>query len=104
MKVGMVFFFFFSSRRRHTRFSRDWSSDVCSSDLRVVCGIAGQSTAPVRIAANVNDLGAVDGEDLVQPLRRGEPRSFGPAGHGEPEDDSITVDFDTLDAGHGAIG
>src|SRR2546429_3284096 len=26
--------FFFSSRRRHTRCSRDWSSDVCSSDLR----------------------------------------------------------------------
>src|SRR5690606_40881758 len=25
--------FFFSSGRRHTRFSRDWSSDVCSSDL-----------------------------------------------------------------------
>src|SRR5690606_40814712 len=29
-----LFVFFFSSRRRHTRFSRDWSSDVCSSDLR----------------------------------------------------------------------
>src|SRR5688572_32737355 len=29
-----VFFFFFSSRRRHTRFDCDWSSDVCSSDLR----------------------------------------------------------------------
>src|SRR5690349_23012784 len=28
-----VFFFFFSSRRRHTRSLRDWSSDVCSSDL-----------------------------------------------------------------------
>src|SRR5207302_3790256 len=28
--------FFFSSRRRHTRFSRDWSSDVCSSDLNDV--------------------------------------------------------------------
>src|SRR5690606_40594814 len=28
-------FFFFSSRRRHTRFSRDWSSDVCSSDLAI---------------------------------------------------------------------
>src|SRR6266511_5403460 len=28
-----IVFFFFSSRRRHTRFSRDWSSDVCSSDL-----------------------------------------------------------------------
>src|SRR2546422_4497150 len=27
-------FFFFSSRRRHTRCSRDWSSDVCSSDLQ----------------------------------------------------------------------
>src|SRR5690606_40409076 len=30
----LFLFFFFSSRRRHTRFSRDWSSDVCSSDLR----------------------------------------------------------------------
>src|SRR2546429_8319969 len=29
----MAYFFFFSSRRRHTRCSRDWSSDVCSSDL-----------------------------------------------------------------------
>src|SRR5207247_5169481 len=28
-----LFFFFFSSRRRHTRSTRDWSSDVCSSDL-----------------------------------------------------------------------
>src|SRR5690606_39324896 len=32
--------FFFSSRRRHTRFSRDWSSDVCSSDLIVVYGFS----------------------------------------------------------------
>src|SRR5207247_4297347 len=30
----VLFFFFFSSRRRHTRSTRDWSSDVCSSDLR----------------------------------------------------------------------
>src|SRR2546430_7170503 len=29
-------FFFFSSRRRHTRFDCDWSSDVCSSDLRLL--------------------------------------------------------------------
>src|SRR5258707_11987202 len=29
----LSFFFFFSSRRRHTRYWRDWSSDVCSSDL-----------------------------------------------------------------------
>src|SRR5438128_9163034 len=31
--VPTTFFFFFSSRRRHTRCYRDWSSDVCSSDL-----------------------------------------------------------------------
>src|SRR5215469_17255283 len=31
----IMFFFFFSSRRRHTRSLRDWSSDVCSSDLAV---------------------------------------------------------------------
>src|SRR6266478_9144065 len=30
----VFFFFFFSSRRRHTRFDCDWSSDVCSSDLK----------------------------------------------------------------------
>src|SRR2546422_4516164 len=33
-----MFFFFFSSRRRHTRCSRDWSSDVCSSDLECSVG------------------------------------------------------------------
>src|SRR5690606_39556629 len=32
----LCYFFFFSSRRRHTRFSRDWSSDVCSSDLFIM--------------------------------------------------------------------
>ena len=31
------FFFFFSSRRRHTSYWRDWSSDVCSSDLITSC-------------------------------------------------------------------
>src|SRR5437660_3106685 len=39
MRLVTVFFcvaviFFFSSRRRHTRWPRDWSSDVCSSDLK----------------------------------------------------------------------
>src|SRR3712207_6883531 len=32
----ILFCFFFSSRRRHTRYWRDWSSDVCSSDLQVL--------------------------------------------------------------------
>src|SRR3989440_13082528 len=40
--MGLYFcvLFFFSSRRRHTRSDRDWSSDVCSSDLQVIaaCG------------------------------------------------------------------
>src|SRR5437868_12741935 len=31
----VIVFFFFSSRRRHTRSKRDWSSDVCSSDLEI---------------------------------------------------------------------
>src|SRR5690348_1432140 len=43
-KIGVVsfqlgigfFFFFFSSRRRHTRWTGDWSSDVCSSDLKAL--------------------------------------------------------------------
>src|SRR2546430_17338913 len=34
MNIFKYFVFFFSSRRRHTRFDCDWSSDVCSSDLR----------------------------------------------------------------------
>src|SRR5215469_17129004 len=33
MRIQFLSFFFFSSRRRHTRSLRDWSSDVCSSDL-----------------------------------------------------------------------
>src|SRR4051794_41359724 len=33
MFTCLSFFFFFSSRRRHTRWTGDWSSDVCTSDL-----------------------------------------------------------------------
>src|SRR5690242_20787983 len=39
-KFSCILFFFFSSRRRHTRLTCDWSSDVCSSDLQGVGGIA----------------------------------------------------------------
>src|SRR5690625_6556145 len=35
MFCNLSFVFFFSSRRRHTRWPRDWSSDVCSSDLSI---------------------------------------------------------------------
>src|SRR6266496_3594068 len=42
-------FFFFSSRRRHTRSPRDWSSDVCSSDLSTCARC--RATSAVRSAA-----------------------------------------------------
>src|SRR2546430_5154884 len=44
MDAYLVWFFFFSSRRRHTRFDCDWSSDVCSSDLRAAKCCAARST------------------------------------------------------------
>src|SRR5690606_40245646 len=46
-------------RRRHTRFSRDWSSDVCSSDLI----IAGQT--PVEIARRAVQAAKLGGHDVV---------------------------------------
>src|SRR3712207_6632661 len=42
--------FFFSSRRRHTRYWRDWSSDVCSSDLGVLPRYTGSSLGPASSA------------------------------------------------------
>src|SRR3712207_8109074 len=48
LEVSRRLVFFFASRRRHTRYWRDWSSDVCSSDLaiwRIDCFIGPSSTA-----------------------------------------------------------
>src|SRR2546429_8516230 len=47
-----VVFIFFSSRRRHTRCSRDWSSDVCSSDLGGGAGMGCEATLHSREAAS----------------------------------------------------
>src|SRR2546422_8026287 len=45
-------FFFFSSRRRHTRCSRDWSSDVCSSDLSTMsCSLIGGVCTSSRLGS-----------------------------------------------------
>src|SRR2546429_5460851 len=71
------FFFFFSSRRRHTRCSRDWSSDVCSSDLE------GRLQGGLRHAAQLADGGdavlgqragmhVADAEELLDRQRRQE--------------------------------
>src|SRR5690348_18342614 len=47
-----VCFFFFSSRRRHTRWTGDWSSDVCSSDLNVQASMGKKPVNEDPIAAN----------------------------------------------------
>src|SRR3989440_1258205 len=73
-----LFFFFFSSRRRHTRSDRDWSSDVCSSDLAKmtpnITSIKEPSLAAVRGGAvgisAINTILSVIGVDLntLRPL------------------------------------
>src|SRR5207302_7736101 len=58
--------FFFSSRRRHTRFSRDWSSDVCSSDLSGVLAFSRiLNDAEVLVVANTNPTQGFQGEVIV---------------------------------------
>src|SRR3712207_5541342 len=43
----MIVVFFFSSRRRHTRYWRDWSSDVCSSDLLITADVGLNTTMDI---------------------------------------------------------
>src|SRR5690349_23051893 len=69
MSVRSFLFFFFSSRRRHTRSLRDWSSDVCSSDLafREILVILrdryGSSLPPVYVTENGCSYGDGPGGD-----------------------------------------
>src|SRR6266508_4826101 len=80
-----MIFFFFSSRRRHTRWPRDWSSDVCSSDLmplaleevRRIAELAriGISDAEARaVRAQLNDIFELIGQmqkvdtDGIEPM------------------------------------
>src|SRR5256885_6482302 len=62
----VVVFFFFSSRRRHTRLQGDWSSDVCSSDLKRLCPAG--SRLPRRAA--LQPPGRQQGGCLRRPIRR----------------------------------
>src|SRR3712207_3022379 len=66
-------FFFFSSRRRHTRYWRDWSSDVCSSDLRFTPGYA--PAGWTALVDHLRGLGATETElvaaGLAQRARTG---------------------------------
>src|SRR5690349_24757686 len=85
-----LFFFFFSSRRRHTRSLRDWSSDVCSSDLEADLPDARRSLAELEHPAGLHRLERRDpqpdtgrpeplpaGETVVLDLERSEERRVG---------------------------
>src|SRR3712207_7359193 len=72
MKIGDRVFFF-SSRRRHTRYWRDWSSDVCSSDLDGSCRLL------LRVAGH-EEAQALEGEALHR--FRGRETALGQ--HGDP--------------------
>src|SRR3989442_6253743 len=55
-----VYFFFFSSRRRHTRCGRDWSSDVCSSDLKsILAALQAKVTAALRSNLKAEEVGLI---------------------------------------------
>src|SRR5207253_6975807 len=68
------FFFFFSSRRRHTRWPRDWSSDVCSSDLDLPVRRRFRfwSSKVIPICETKKEMSATNGS-----LRRSEERRVG---------------------------
>src|SRR5437868_15411115 len=67
--------FFFSSRRRHTRSKRDWSSDVCSSDLDLHVALAALAVRPLEVVVVVRpDLFALAGALAGLPVRSEERR------------------------------
>src|SRR5699024_11608307 len=67
-----ILFFFFSSRRRHTRSKRDWSSDVCSSDLVPTRSEIAEAATADEMAARTADraeqvLGAIHAALRAEP-------------------------------------
>src|SRR5215217_2672682 len=93
-----MFFFFFSSRRRHTRYWRDWSSDVCSSDL----GRA--ELVPAAIALGVHAPAFARKCEQQRPLARRESipngevtRALGVDQVAEGSPDQLAVDLPILD-------
>src|SRR6266542_4573272 len=85
----IIYFFFFSSRRRHTRCYRDWSSDVCSSDLGA--RELPRAAEPLRCRGD-DDSRSVGGRSEPQPSRsapgavavRDAPRAGGAGGDSGP--------------------
>src|SRR3712207_199159 len=86
---------FFSSRRRHTRYWRDWSSDVCSSDLDDVLIIQGGQQG-LDLAAKL----VVDAGDVIvteNPTFLGALIAFAPS---EPAYAPVRTDADGMDTDH----
>src|SRR5690606_40084558 len=77
----------FSSRRRHTRFSRDWSSDVCSSDLSA-------ARDSQTVAVNVGDGLTVSGGAVVVDSGIARKKAFTVGGNAEI---TVTHDLGTED-------
>src|SRR3712207_6211778 len=82
--LSVILFFFFSSRRRHTRYWRDWSSDVCSSDLlEEIKASEGQVITFIDelhtvVGAGAGGDSAMDAGNMLKPmLARGELRMIG---------------------------
>src|SRR5690606_40881555 len=76
--------FCFSSRRRHTRFSRDWSSDVCSSDLDYL-SFTGK---PYNVLRGFKAIGLfVDEQDVIN-----SPTQFGKVRPGDIKYKDVTGD------------
>src|SRR5690606_28894793 len=75
-------FFFFSSRRRHTRFSRDWSSDVCSSDLVGLLNDISEHTT-LTMDRKIAELAKFDAIEEIDPPSRfnGQLRPYQQAGY-----------------------
>src|SRR2546427_7608796 len=74
----LFFFFFFSSRRRHTRFDCDWSSDVCSSDLRYAVWLGRKPEAVGKERYRMVEADQRDQlEDLFDAKGRSEERRVG---------------------------
>src|SRR5690606_40204176 len=83
---------FFSSRRRHTRFSRDWSSDVCSSDLIQVVEIPGLE---IRRRQQVVERGSQPAQEVaaIPRILEQETREDARASFAVVQDRAVAVDL-----------